>query len=1123
MSAPNLDLILNGLDKVRKSGKGWEACCPSHDDHKPSLSLSISERDGKVLVHCWAGCSQKDVISALRNMGLWGSESRGAYPRPAPRPRDTGPDADDSRRMRQGAALYKAAKAVMDFPDLMDYLREGGLDPALVAAAGGRANRIARADLKDKAPPGWIKGEMANALIFPVYHPDDILKSGEKRLMGSMRVWPWGRPGGPRSVKAALGKTHAPDKRGAGGFLIGNLTRGARLDIVEGQETGVADHIITCGGPTLVLFTAGGMAGIGAGTILDIAAAEARVRIAGDTDPSGAGETAAEKCAERILLAAPQVPLTIALPPGEKADWRDMLVEHGREVADRLLTERERPPSPPVPPKPGKRKRHIDASDLSVQRFLAEPDLSGGPLGPEPPPFTGNVIPHMPWRRRPDAPERSVLPPLPDMQAELRAALPSAIEAAIAGKPVLIMTPPGGGKSRMTLEALLTARVPIPTKEDEPAGDRPANFLWATATKDLAHEAFQLAGASPTDMEWDGRGVEGLCNRPVATQCLMDRGRSPHQNACMKCEFGVKPKGEDEDTRCQFQKNLSEAPFRRGIFGQHGIVGKESTLLKWAADPRNDFQDRDVLVIDEGVPTFAQGTVRIDDITGARVAALGIEDHISRLQAQNRKHRGLSSGNEGDDDRFSEEDFQRARDWAAAITPHLDALGGHLVQSAAHGEGLRALDAQAWGEFAKLATRIPAAAHVADATALEKVQDIFGDKRVVPLAWIAALGRALQAGTAWVRVGKDGTVTLVYTNPADLWTRYLKRGGLLLDASCTHIDEIIAAGGVVIDLRCAQPNLRVIQYGPLLHGKGDSDASAEGRTRLQQEAEALRAAMGNDPDVVVITHKALARTMKDERVRHWGTHKGHNDWKHKRRLILWGLPLLNANDQIIGYKTYRAAMAARGIDLPDWNGERVREWVEAGEWDLFPAAQLPAVKEARDWLLRLVGEDVFQAIGRLRAVWATKPVQVEIYGLLPIVGFGMHVDEMRLESQGRLARKTRARAVIAQGIVDLGEARTRAKLVEYFKRHTDTGVGISKDQCDALVAEIKVQALESGVTLDASARQSCAINTHLLAAGHEPRAIAQAAREIGGLPDVVAVADLLDQCRRVPGAQRAGP
>jgi 5S rRNA maturation endonuclease (ribonuclease M5) len=49
------------------------ACCPVHEgDGRPhNPSLSIQERDGKILVRCHAGCSQQDVIAALKARGLW--------------------------------------------------------------------------------------------------------------------------------------------------------------------------------------------------------------------------------------------------------------------------------------------------------------------------------------------------------------------------------------------------------------------------------------------------------------------------------------------------------------------------------------------------------------------------------------------------------------------------------------------------------------------------------------------------------------------------------------------------------------------------------------------------------------------------------------------------------------------------------------------------------------------------------------------------------------------------------------------------------------------------------------------------------------------------------------------
>jgi DNA primase len=49
-------------------------CCPAHDDRNPSLA--IREVDGKLLFHCHAGCSQREVIEALKARGLW--ESNGS-------------------------------------------------------------------------------------------------------------------------------------------------------------------------------------------------------------------------------------------------------------------------------------------------------------------------------------------------------------------------------------------------------------------------------------------------------------------------------------------------------------------------------------------------------------------------------------------------------------------------------------------------------------------------------------------------------------------------------------------------------------------------------------------------------------------------------------------------------------------------------------------------------------------------------------------------------------------------------------------------------------------------------------------------------------------------------------
>jgi hypothetical protein len=65
MSAESLARAL----EARRSGSSWMAKCPAHEDSNPSLS--IREVECKVLLHCHAGCTQSDVIDALKARGLW--------------------------------------------------------------------------------------------------------------------------------------------------------------------------------------------------------------------------------------------------------------------------------------------------------------------------------------------------------------------------------------------------------------------------------------------------------------------------------------------------------------------------------------------------------------------------------------------------------------------------------------------------------------------------------------------------------------------------------------------------------------------------------------------------------------------------------------------------------------------------------------------------------------------------------------------------------------------------------------------------------------------------------------------------------------------------------------------
>jgi len=55
--------VLPKLNKVKENSNGWLACCPAHDDKNPSLS--IAEKDGKILFKCFAGCSYVQIVQAL--------------------------------------------------------------------------------------------------------------------------------------------------------------------------------------------------------------------------------------------------------------------------------------------------------------------------------------------------------------------------------------------------------------------------------------------------------------------------------------------------------------------------------------------------------------------------------------------------------------------------------------------------------------------------------------------------------------------------------------------------------------------------------------------------------------------------------------------------------------------------------------------------------------------------------------------------------------------------------------------------------------------------------------------------------------------------------------------------
>lgn len=58
------DFIARHLPSAKAHADGWQARCPAHEDARPSLSVSSGD-DGRVLLHCHAGCETSAVLAAL--------------------------------------------------------------------------------------------------------------------------------------------------------------------------------------------------------------------------------------------------------------------------------------------------------------------------------------------------------------------------------------------------------------------------------------------------------------------------------------------------------------------------------------------------------------------------------------------------------------------------------------------------------------------------------------------------------------------------------------------------------------------------------------------------------------------------------------------------------------------------------------------------------------------------------------------------------------------------------------------------------------------------------------------------------------------------------------------------
>jgi putative DNA primase/helicase len=167
---PRLHDLLSRVKRVKRSGRGWSAPCPAHDDKSPSLSITEG-RDGRIVLYCHAGCRPEAIVAAI------GMEMRDLF---AP----DGTDTAGTPGMRAALAPVPPPAAAVEPPAPPP---SNGMPPRIVAtydyvATDGallfQAVRLEPKGFRQRRPDGrggwtWSLGETAPVL----YGLPDVLEA----------------------------------------------------------------------------------------------------------------------------------------------------------------------------------------------------------------------------------------------------------------------------------------------------------------------------------------------------------------------------------------------------------------------------------------------------------------------------------------------------------------------------------------------------------------------------------------------------------------------------------------------------------------------------------------------------------------------------------------------------------------------------------------------------------------------------------------------------------------------------------------------------------------------------------------------------------------------------------
>lgn len=297
-ASETVESVLERLSNLHTAGPSrWRATCPVHGSGK-NQALSITAQDGKVLLHCFAGCATDAILEALDL--TWGELHEGSECRWNPAPRALPTPKPDGGRCTKTERLWAAATPLSGTCAASRYLRARGLPlgeyPAALRLHPGL----------EYFHEGIAVGTFP-AMLARVEHPEHGLVALHRTYLA---------PGGAGkadvpSPKKLTGPTHEGATKGA---AIRLYNPSERLALAEGIETALAVHLAS-GWRVWACVSAGGLERV------ELPSSVREVLIAADNDE--AGVNAANALARRLLDEGRTV--RIATPPTPGADWLDVL------------------------------------------------------------------------------------------------------------------------------------------------------------------------------------------------------------------------------------------------------------------------------------------------------------------------------------------------------------------------------------------------------------------------------------------------------------------------------------------------------------------------------------------------------------------------------------------------------------------------------------------------------------------------------------------------------------------------------------------------------------------------------------------------------------------------------